>query len=142
MGKGLRAYLLEDFYRDHLARYQVHGSGKRPVYWLVQSPKKGFQALIYLHRYTPGTMGRVLTDYVRPFRRKVEGLARTAEAEATARGRARAARLRAVAEELDAWEREALYPLAQERVALDLDDGVRANYQKLAGVLARVPGLS
>ena len=62
LGKPLRKYLLNDFWKTHLQTYK-----KRPIYWLVQSPKKGFQALIYLHRYTRDTFNQVLNDYLRPY---------------------------------------------------------------------------
>ena len=47
LGKDLRKYFLTDYYKDHLQTYK-----KRPIYWMFQSPKKGFNALVYLHRYT------------------------------------------------------------------------------------------
>jgi type II restriction/modification system DNA methylase subunit YeeA len=51
LGKDIRKYFCTDFYKDHLQTYK-----KRPIYWLVQSPKKGFGCLIYLHRYTKDTL--------------------------------------------------------------------------------------
>ena len=67
LGKPLRKYFLTDFYKDHLKTYK-----KRPIYWLFQSPKKGFNALIYLHRYTPDSLNLLLNDYLRDYLKKIE----------------------------------------------------------------------
>ena len=66
LGQGLRKYFLTDFYKDHLQTYK-----KRPIYWMVQSPRKGFSVLIYLHRYTRDTMNLVLNRYLREFQVKL-----------------------------------------------------------------------
>ena len=66
LGKDLRNYFLTDFYKDHLQTYK-----KRPIYWMVQSPRKGFSVLIYLHRYTRDTMNLVLNRYLREFQVKL-----------------------------------------------------------------------
>ena len=65
--KDIRKYFCKDFYKDHLQTYK-----KRPIYWMVQSPKAGFACLIYLHRYTPETLLQVLNDYFRPYVQKLE----------------------------------------------------------------------
>ena len=67
IGKDIRKYFYKDFYKDHLQTYK-----KRPIYWMVQSPKAGFACLIYLHRYTPKTLLQVLNDYFRPYLQKLE----------------------------------------------------------------------
>jgi hypothetical protein len=41
LGKELRKYFANDFYKDHLKTYK-----KRPIYWMVSSPQGSFQALI------------------------------------------------------------------------------------------------
>ena len=66
LGKDLRKYFLNDFYKDHLQTYK-----KRPIYWLVQSPRKGFSVLLYLHRYTRDTMNLVLNRYLRDYQVKL-----------------------------------------------------------------------
>lgn len=146
LGKDLRKYFLTDFYKDHLQTYK-----KRPIYWLVQSPKKGFSVLIYLHRYTRDTLNVVLNRYLREYQGKMRNrltqLAHDLAGDALpARDRTAARkeqdRLTKVLHECEEWERQALLPLAQQRLVLDLDDGVRANYLKLADVLAPIPGLA
>jgi len=66
LGKDIRKYFLKDFYNDHIKRYK-----KRPIYWLFSSPKGSFNALIYMHRYSPDTVSVVLNDYLREFRTKL-----------------------------------------------------------------------
>ena len=146
LGKDIRRYFCSEFYKDHLQTYK-----KRPIYWMVQSPKKGFACLIYLHRYTKDTLNLVLNNYFRPYLQKLE--ARLAQLgldqlnddlptrERTA-ARKEAEKITKVLKECHAWEQEALLPLAQQRIELDLDDGVKVNYLKLQDVLAPIPGLA
>ena len=146
LGKDIRKYFCTDFYKDHLQTYK-----KRPIYWQVQSPKKGFACLIYLHRYTKDTLNLVLNNYFRPYLQKLE--ARLAQLgldqlnddlptrERTA-ARKEAEKITKVLKECQAWEQDALLPLAQQRIELDLDDGVKVNYLKLQDVMAPIPGLA
>jgi hypothetical protein len=146
LGKDLRRCFLIDFYKDHLQTYK-----KRPIYWMVQSPKKGFSVLIYLHRYTRDTMNLVLNRYLREFQAKLrDRLAHLARVQAndalSARDRTAARKetdkLTKVLHECEEWERQTVLPLAQARIELDLDDGVKVNYLKLGEALAPIPGLA
>jgi type II restriction/modification system DNA methylase subunit YeeA len=142
--KDLRDYFLKSFYTDHVQRYK-----KRPIYWLFSSPKGSFNALIYLHRYTPSTASTVLNEYLREFKAKLEASRqhheRLAAGGGTLRGKAAAQkevdRLRMVLLELDEYEHDVLYPLATQQVQIDLDDGVKANYPKFGAALKKIPGL-
>ena len=150
LGKDLRKYFCTDFYKDHLQTYK-----KRPIYWLVQSPagpsRGGFACLIYLQRYTKDTLNLVLNNYFRPYLQKLE--ARQAQLgldqlnddlptrDRTA-ARKEAEKITKVLKECQVWEQDALLPLAQQRIPLDLDDGVKENYLKLQDVLAPIPGLA
>ena len=146
LGKDLRKYFCTEFYKDHLQTYK-----KRPIYWLVQSPKKGFGCLIYLHRYTKDTLNLVLNNYLRPYLLKLEARQQQLmldqandslpTKERTA-ARKEADKIVKVLRECQDWERDALLPLAQQRIELDLDDGVKVNYLKLQEVLAPIPGLA
>jgi len=150
LGKDLRKYFCTDFYKDHLQTYK-----KRPIYWLVQSPagpaKGGFACLIYLHRYTKDTLNLVLNNYFRPYLQKLEarlaqlGLDQLNDAipsrDRTA-ARKETEKITKVLKECQAWEQDSLLPLAQQRIELDLDDGVKVNYLKLQDVLAPIPGLA
>ena len=138
--QALEDYMAKSFNADHQKDY----SG-RPVYWSLESPKGTFGALIYLHRYTPDTVGQVLTKYAAPFvdRLKAESDAIGRERDAVKgndrksdRERARfdkkRAEIDATIAEVQGYIDSVLQPLAQRRIHLDLDDGVRINRLKLA----------
>jgi len=146
LSKDIRKYFCSEFYKDHLQTYK-----KRPIYWMVQSPKKGFSCLVYLHRYTKDTLNQVLNNYFRPYLQKLEarqaqlGLDQLNDALPTrdrTAARKEADKITKVLKECQAWEQDALLPLAQQRIELDLDDGVKVNYLKLQDVLAPIPGLA
>lgn len=128
------------FYDDHVQRYK-----KRPIYWMFSSPKGSFNALIYLHRYTPATVSTVLNEYIREYRAKLEVSLQRAEEAAAGGGSAKelkeADRLRAVLAELRDYEHDVLYPLDIQKVEIDLDDGVKVNYSKFAPALRPIKGL-
>jgi len=141
----LRTFLARDFYKEHVRTYK-----KRPIYWMFSSPEGNFQALIYLHRYTRDTVNLLLNDYVREFIGKLEEKHRQLTAvslnEAARPGdRTKAAKelgkIDKMLKEMKAWERDVILPLAQQRIELDLDDGVKVNYQKFKGAVADIPGL-
>jgi hypothetical protein len=145
LGKDLRKYLAKDFYKDHLKTYK-----KRPIYWMVSSPQGSFQALIYLHRYNRDTVNLLLNDYVRSFLHKLEERHRqltaiTLDESVRPAERTRAAKelgkIEKMLKEIRAWERDIVLPLAQKRLEIDLDDGVKVNYLKFKGLLETIPGL-
>ena len=148
--KNLREYFVtragrSKFYDDHVKRYK-----KRPIYWLFSSPKGSFNALIYMHRYTPSTVSTVLNEYLREYSAKLQASLqhhdRLAAGEGTPREKAAALkeveRLRKVLLELGEYEHDVLYPLASQQVAIDLDDGVRVNYPKFYPALKKIQGLA
>ena len=128
--KSLRDYFVRSFYKDHVQRYK-----KRPIYWLFSSPKGSFNALIYMHRYTPSTVSTVLT-YLREYVTKLESALQQAERVGNAK---EADRLRKVLVELNEYEHDTLFPKASENVVIDLDDGVKANYPKFGAALKKIP---
>ncbi len=140
----LRDYFVKSFYSDHVQRYK-----KRPIYWLFSSPKGSFNALIYMHRYTPSTVSTVLNEYLREFTAKLSSSLQQQERLAAGGGTPRqqaaaqkeADRLRKVLLELEEYEHDVLYPLASRQLAIDLDDGVKANYPKFGAALKKIPGL-
>jgi len=131
--KSLRDYFVKSFYKDHVQRYK-----KRPIYWLFSSPKGSFNALIYMHRYTPSTVSTVLNEYLREFQVKLKASLEHAELSNNAK---EADRLRKVLLELDEYEHDVLYPLASQNIVIDLDEGVKANYPKFGDALKKIPGL-
>ena len=145
LGTDIRSYFLGGFYKDHLQTYK-----KRPIYWMAQSPKKAFCALIYLHRYTKDTLSLLLNSYLRPYilklNSRIEILAQTEASAGSAREKTAARKelekLRKYVRECEEWERDLLLPAAQSRIELNLDDGVKVNYLKLGDVLTPIPGLA
>lgn len=142
--KDLAEYFVKSFYKDHVQRYK-----KRPIYWLFSSPKGSFNALVYMHRYTPSTASTVLNEYLREFKAKLETSREHHDRMATSAGTAREKsaalkevdRLRKILFELDEYEHDILYPVASQEIQIDLDDGVKANYPKLGAALKKIPGL-
>ena len=145
LGRDLRTYFVRDFYKEYIKRYK-----NRPIYWMISSPSGAFRALMYLHRYNRDTIGKVLNDYVRPYRAKLDQKIRSFQAvlesaseSATEKSRAkkRLTQLEKYRTEIEAWERDLLYPLALKRIELDLDDGVKVNYRKLSGIVEPIKQL-
>ena len=144
LGKDIRKYFTRDFYKDHIRRYK-----KRPIYWMFSSPKGYFNVLVYLHRYTPDTINRILNSYLKEYIEKLK-MYRTqqehieVEGSVTEQNKARKEidRINVMLEDCMQYETETLYPLATERIALDLDDGVLVNYNKLGSAVAPVDGLN
>lgn len=146
LGRDLRKYCLTDFYKDHLQTYK-----KRPIYWMVQSPRKGFSALIYLHRYTRDTMNLVLNKYLREYEVKLRNRLNhltivqagdSLSARDKTAARKEADKLLKTLHDCEEWERQTILPLAQARIELDLDDGVKTNYLKLGEALAPIAGIA
>lgn len=138
----LRNYFIKDFYTDHLQRYQ-----KRPIYWLKNSGKKnGFSALIYLHRYEKNSVARVRTEYLLPYQDKLENLRAyyeriTFDDDASAKEKKQAEKalkeLDAMLKELRDYANEVKH-IAELKIDLDLDDGVKVNYEKFGKVLKKI----
>ena len=144
-GKGqpkevIRSYFLNDFYADHCRMYQ-----KRPIYWLFDSGKKnGFKALIYMHRYQPDTIARIRTDYVHEqqarYRTAIADLEARAASASTSERVKLTKKLKALndqATEIHAYE-EKIHHLADQMISIDLDDGVKKNYEIFKDVLAKI----
>jgi sugar-specific transcriptional regulator TrmB len=141
----IRKYFLKDFYNDHVKRYK-----KRPIYWLFTSPKGSFQALIYMHRYKGDTVSVILNDYLREFITKLEATKENLEAvsiksDATGSEKTKALKeienIKKMIKELKEYEKDVLYPLATEKIEIDLDDGVKVNYPKFGSALKKIVGL-
>ena len=145
-GKGqpkevIRNYFLNDFYTDHCKIYQ-----KRPIYWLFDSGKKnGFKCLIYMHRYQPDTIARIRTDYVHEqqarYRTAIEGLEKQVAAATSTSERVKLTKqlnkVQAQDTELHQYE-EKVHALADQMIKIDLDDGVKHNYEIFKDVLAKI----
>lgn len=144
IGKDIRKYFTKDFYQDHLQRYK-----KRPIYWMFSSPKGSFNVLIYLHRYTPDTISNILNKYLREFVGKLK--TRKEHLQHVLINGTPVQKTSAIKEndsidkmliELHEYERDVLYPLATERITIDLDDGIMVNYNKFGKAIKEVAGLN
>ena len=135
----IRNYFLNDFFKDHCQTYSVTGSGKRPIYWLFDSGKQnGFKALVYLHRYTPDTIGNLRIDYLHKMQRVYESeinrmqdmMDHSENAREVAAASKRKDKLAKQLKECREYD-EKISHLALSRIELDLDNGVKVNYRKL-----------
>ena len=136
----IRKYFLDEFYADHLKIYQ-----KRPIYWLFDSGKKGgFRALVYMHRFQPDTIARMRTDYVHEqqsrYRTAIADLEQRISSASTSERVKLSKRLKTLQEqatEIQSYE-EKIHHLADQYIAIDLDDGVKKNYEIFKDVLAKI----
>ena len=143
-GKDIRKYLVKDFYNDHIKRYK-----KRPIYWMFSSPKGHFKALIYMHRYQPDLCSRLLNEYLQTFIGKLESAKNTQtmftlREDISGREKTLASkeieRLEDILKDCRKYE-STLFTIATQKIAIDLDDGVKVNYQKFKEVLVPIKGL-
>lgn len=145
LGKDLRQYFLRDFYNDHVKRYK-----KRPIYWMFSSLDGSFNVLIYMHRYRPDTASIILSEYLREYQVRLsaymDNLRRKEANPDLSKGEKVKAlkeldKLRKTQDALTAYERDVLFPLANQRIEIDLDDGVKVNYPKFGVALKKIAGL-
>ena len=137
----IRAYFIKDFYADHLQRYQ-----KRPIYWLTNSGKKNaLSCLFYIHRYEPLTIARVRADYLIPYQEMLENKRKFIERQLydediSAKEKKNVEKelkdLDILLKELREYANEVKH-IAEQKITLDLDDGVNVNYEKLEAILKK-----
>ncbi len=133
----IRNYFLTDFYKDHVKTYKKH-----PIYWLFDSGKNnGFKALIYMHRYEPDLVARVRTDYLHKTQKALETAIahndRIIDSSTSASEKAKAVKAKNnLVKQLEETRKydEALAHIANQKIPIDLDDGVKVNYAKFQGV--------
>lgn len=141
----VRDYFRNDFFKDHCRTYSVQSAGRRPIYWLFDSGKKGgFRALFYMHRYTPDLLARLRTEYVHPqqerYRNQIDDIDRSLDSADRREAAALRKRRKVLSDQLaetNAYE-EKVHHLADQMIKIDLDDGVRHNYALFQDVLARI----
>jgi len=138
-------YISTGFFKHHMKVYK-----KRPIYWLFASGKlRAFQCLVYLHRYNEGTLSRMRTEYVIPLQGKnsarIEQLSGDISAATSTAHRKKLERERdkliKQQTELQTFD-EKLRHYADQRISLDLDDGVKVNYGKFGDLLAEVKAVT
>ena len=137
----LRTYFITAFYKDHLQRYQ-----NRPIYWLMNSGKKNaFSCLFYMHRYEPLTVARVRADYLIHYQEMLENKRKFIERQLyaediTAKEKKNVEKelkdLDILLKELREYANEVKH-IAEQKITLDLDDGVNVNYERLGAILKK-----
>ena len=137
----LRTYFITAFYKDHLQRYQ-----NRPIYWLMNSGKKNaFSCLFYMHRYEPLTVARVRADYLIHYQEMLENKRKFIERQLYAEDISAKEKknvekelkdLDILLKELREYANEVKH-IAEQKIPLDLDDGVNVNYEKLEAILKK-----
>ncbi len=135
----IRNYFLNDFFKDHCAMYSVTGSGKRPIYWLFDSGKQnGFKALVYMHRWNADTVGNLRVEYLhkmqhtyeREIVRMQETIDNSRDSREVSKATKRKDKLQKQLKETKDYDAK-LAHIALSRIDIDLDDGVKVNYEKV-----------
>lgn len=130
----IRNYFLNDFIKDHIKTYQ-----KRPIYWMFDSGKQnGFKALVYMHRWNADTTGNVRVEYLHRVQRVYESeIARmqdtidnSSNAREVSAAQKRKDKLTKQLKESKDYDVKIAH-LALSRINIDLDDGVKVNYEKV-----------
>jgi hypothetical protein len=130
----IRNYFVKDFYKDHVKTYQ-----KRPIYWMYDSGMQdGFKALVYMHRYTADTTGIVRVDYLHKMQkiymneieRMQEMVDNSANSREVVQAEKRKEKLIKQLKETKEYD-EKIAHLALSRIEINLDDGVKMNYEKV-----------
>ncbi|MFD1363336.1 BREX-1 system adenine-specific DNA-methyltransferase PglX [Lentibacillus salinarum] len=133
----IRRYFLKEFYKDHVKIYQ-----KRPIYWLFDSGKEnGFKALVYLHRYEPGLVSQVRTQYLHAQQRKYEeeigrmDMLMESDVPQQEKTKAKKAKEKLQKQLLECQQYDQVIAhVANQQIDLDLDDGVKVNYARFQNV--------
>ena len=137
----IRRYFVNDFFNDHCKIYQ-----KRPIYWLLDSGKKnGFKALIYMHRYNENLIPKARLDYLHKVQTTYEKLLSDVNYKLTTdlsmtdkkEAKNRQADLNTKLNEIKEYD-EKIAHIANQRISIDLDDGVKVNYEKFKDILAKI----
>lgn len=135
----IRNYFLNDFFKDHCATYSVTGSGKRPIYWMFDSGKQnGFKALVYMHRWNADTVGNLRVEYLHRMQRVYESeivrmqevIDNSRDSREVSAANKRKEKLQKQLKETKDYDAQIAH-IALSRIDIDLDDGVKVNYEKV-----------
>jgi hypothetical protein len=141
----IRRYLAGGFFKHHLSTYK-----KRPIYWLFSSGREhAFQCLVYIHRYNESTLARMRTKYIIPLQGQMS--ARIDQLENDKLKAANTSNRKKLQKQQDDLKKqqaellifeEKLKHFSDQRISLDLDDGVKVNYGKFGDLLAEVKAIT
>ena len=130
----IRNYFLTDFIKDHIKNYQKH-----PIYWLFDSGKQnGFKAIVYMHRWNADTIGNVRVEYLHRIQRVYEKeiirmqeiIDNSHDNKEISNATKRKEKLQKQIKETKDYDAKIAH-LALSRIDIDLDDGVKVNYEKV-----------
>lgn len=137
----LYRYFIHDFFKDHVQMYK-----KRPIYWLFTSGKeKAFNCLVYSHRYDKATLSRIRTDYLHEYQVRLEAV--RGDLLSTVNGEATTREINQAKKELQSLDKkigelqnydELLHHMADRQIEIDLDAGVKTNYETFKGLVAKL----
>jgi hypothetical protein len=137
--KTMEEWLVGDFWDWHKSLYSVPYYGKKPIYWLFQSPEGHFQVLVYMHRMNRYTVQQVRQQYLHKYqqylRSEIESLESRGEKDLTSKESKRLSKLRDKADDARAYD-TILKDVADQQIEIDLDDGVQENYPKFGEAVA------
>ena len=145
LGTTLRKYFVKGFYEDHMKRYK-----KRPIYWMIASPKKGFMSLIYMHRYEADTFARVRNSYLTEYIAKLEAhkdtltLTTTSDTASDKDKKDADKQMKNIdtkLKEIIEFDRDKMMSWSQNPTEINLDDGVKVNYCRFKDILYPIVGL-
>ena len=135
----IRNYFLNDFFKDHCAMYSVTGTGKRPIYWLFDSGKQnGFKALVYMQRWNPDTVGNLRVEYLHKIQHTYERevlrlqdlIDNSRDTREISKASKRKEKLQKQIKETQEYDAK-LAHIALSRIDIDINDGVKNNYEKV-----------
>jgi len=139
--EGIRRYFLNNFYKDHVQTYKKH-----PIYWQFTSGReKAFNCLIYMHRYDKTTLSRIRTEYLHDVQARYETV--KSDLQYVINSDASASEIRNAKKELTSVDKkiielkefdEKLHHMADMQIEIDLDDGVKENYEKFKGLVTKI----
>jgi hypothetical protein len=135
LDKDLEKFLVKDFYKYHCKMYK-----KKPIYWLFSSPKGAFQVLVYMHRMNAFTVEKIRANYLLEHMKNLrseEALLAGNESTLSTQEARKLEQIRKDLHECEAYDLE-LKNVADGQISFDLDDGVTANYQLFASVVAKI----
>ena len=128
-------YLTDKLFDDHVKAYR-----KRPIYWLFESPKGCFRAFAYMHRMTGATAAVVRSKYLLPYIGHLEKCFAAESAKGAAMNSAERRRVKEIEKAIADCRMYSpvLQDIANQSIAIDLDDGVAVNWEKYKSVLAKI----
>ena len=139
----LRDYFLKNFFNTHKKMYKKH-----PIYWQFSSGKEnGFNCLVYMHRYEPSLVARIRTDYLHKTQKAIEQrivncdniITNSTVKQEITKATKEKTKLQKQLKETQEYD-ELLSHIANQHIELDLDNGVKFNYNLFQNIEIKKEG--